>query len=78
MKDLDFVRDKGTPPVSFISFSISHSLSLMQTFLFFYFSAALAKDFLSNFADEFGEAKYINIFVSTSTISSLPFFTFRK
>lgn len=75
MKDLDFVRDKGTPPVSFISFSFSHSLSLMQTF---FFSAALAKDFLSNFADEFGEAKYINIFVSTSTISSLPFFTFRK
>lgn len=68
MKDLDFDADKGEPFPSFfsaircVSFLFCFS-TLVKSILLIPF-LALAKEFLSNFADADGAAKYMNILVS--------------
>lgn len=69
-KDLDFKADKGNQPPTI---SLSLSLALCNGYFLIIFNlyfTVLAKEFLSNFADANGEAKYMNILVS------LPLFSF--
>lgn len=59
MKNLDFDGDKGNP-----SDSLSLSLSQIDiSYLVKVHFPVLAKEFLSNFADATGEAKYMNLLV---------------
>lgn len=76
MEKLDFAADKGTflclilfllnpTPLVSLSPSLYHTLFLALTLLFLSSLADRAKDFLTNFLDDNGEPKYLNLLVSS-------------
>ena len=71
MKDVDFSRDKGMfmYPFSYAKPKPCISTKVLIICSSYSYATDLAKDFLQNFADAEGEAKYISILVSFFVLS---------